>query len=221
MSAEIWRTDLEAFSAEEFGVEELARRHPVCACECASSPDGSPGPVHDDENIRLFLTSRSDIDGSRAAQRDRRPFKAGSLQKVFTKGLSVVRLDHADTAELEYTASILHGVQFQNSKAYGGVLAVVDFPVKAVRNCEDLRARMCVLETPLERDACGKFRRPSHADVAYSHSGISEELKKAMRDVIYNQIVEQGRQLNAEDVTGCNLSQFLPQVIKDLSRAVD
>lgn len=153
MSAEIWRTDLEAFSAEEFGVEELARRHPVCACEGASSPDGSPGPVQAGEIVRLFLTSRSDIDGKRAALRERRPFKAGSLQKVFTKGLSVVRLAHADQVELEYAASILHGVQFRNSNEYGGVLAVIDFPVEAVRICEDSDARMCVFETPLERDA--------------------------------------------------------------------
>ena len=132
---------------------------------------------------------------------------------MFTKGLSVVRLAHADQAELEYTASLLHSFQFENSAEYGGVLAVIDFPVEAVRDCKDQQARMCVLETPLERDACGKFRRPSHADVSYSHSGISDEMKKAKRDIIYNQIVAQGTQLNAEDVTGCDLAQFLPQVI--------
>jgi len=108
MNADVCRTDLEAFSAAEFGVDELARRHPGCACESASSPGGSPGPVQPCEVIRLFLTSRSDIDGTRAALRLRRPFKAKSLQKAFTKGLSVVRLAHADQSELEYTASILY-----------------------------------------------------------------------------------------------------------------
>ena len=220
MSADIRRSDLEAFSAEEFGVEELARRHPVCACESAKSPDGSPGPVQAGEIIRLFLTSRSDIDGKRAALREKRPFKASSLQKAYTKGLSVVRLAHADRAELEYAASILHDFQFENSKDYGGVLAVVDFPVEAVRICEDPIARMCVLETPLKRDANGKFVRPSHADVAYSQSGISEEMKKAKRDIIYNQIVTQGQQLNVEDVTGCDLAQFLPHVIKIEGRVI-
>lgn len=219
MNAEARRTDLEAFSAEEFGVDELARRHPGCACEMASSPDGSPGPVRSCEVIRLFLTSRSDIDGTRAALRQSRPFKANSLQKAFTKGLSVVRLANADRTELEYTASLLHAFQVKKSGDFGGVLAVIDFPVEAVRDCEDQDAKMCVLETPLERDISGKFLRPSHADVVYSYSNIPDEVKKAKRDVIYNQIIEQGTQLKAEDVTECDLAQFLPKVIKDEGRA--
>ncbi len=218
-SAEVWRNDLEAFVSGKLDVEELARRHPLCACENAVSPNGSPGPVQAGEIIRLFLMSRSDINGEKANLRQRRPFKAGSLERAFTRGLSVVRLTHADQEELEYTASKLHAFQFEKSEKFGGVLAVMDFPVEAVRDSEDAEARMCVLETPLDCDASGKFLRPSHADVVYSRSGIPDELKKAKREVIYNQIVQKGRQLNAEDVRDCNLAQFLPQVIKDEGRA--
>ena len=209
------RSDLDSFCKGEIDVEELARRHPNCGCEEATSSKGSPGPVQLDENVRLFLTSRSDIEGKRKAQREKRPFRALSLQKAFSNGLSVVRLWYADRDELEYTASLLHAFQSKRDSKHGGVLAVVDFPVKAVRDCADPEARMCVFETPLEKNGQASFKRPSHADVAHSLGGLPDHSKKAKRDIIYNQIIEHGIQKNAEDVEGCNLAQFLPRIVID------
>ena len=175
--------------------------------------------MQSDEVVRLFLTSRSDIDGKRRAQREKRPFKASSLQKAFTKGLSVVRLSHAEEIELEYSASILHAYQSDQHAEHGGLLAVVDFPVEAVRECADDEAQMCVFETPLEKDGEATYKRPSHADVAHSIDSLTEDQKKAKREVIYNQIIEQGTQRNVEDVDDCNLAQFLPRVVLDEGRA--
>ena len=219
MSAEARRADLDLFCEEEIDVEELAARNPQCGCEAASSPKGSPGPVADEEVVRLFLTSPSDIEGKRRAQRERRPFKAKSLQKVFTKGLSVVRLPHATRDELEYSASILHGYQSDRDPEYGGLLCVVDFPVTAVRECPNDLALMCVFETPLEAEEDGSFKRPSHADVAHSANGLPDEEKKAKREIIYNRIIEQGDQRKAENVTDCDLAQFLPEIVKREGRA--
>ncbi len=178
MSAKAWRDALDQFCRKEMDVEALAERHPRCACEGADSPTGSPGPVKDDEIVRLFLTSRSDIEGKKRAQREKRPFRAKSLQRVFVHGLSVVRLGHATPEEMEHSASLLHDNQSRRDPQHGGLLAVMDFPVEAVRN---KRENMCVFETPLEPRGDGSFGRPSHADIVSAVAGLTDEQKMAKR----------------------------------------
>jgi len=219
MSAEARRAELDLFCEQEIDAEALAARNPHCACECAKSPSGSPGPVQNEEIVRLFLASPSDIEGKRRVQREKRPFRAKSLQRAFTRGLSVVRLAHASSKELEYSASLLHTHQSGRDSKHGGLLSVVDFPVAAVRMCVDRFGSMCVFETPAEAQGNGSFKRPSHADIANSVNGLAEEAKKAKREVIYNRIIEQGNQLRVEDVDGCNLAQFLPEIVKNEGRA--
>jgi hypothetical protein len=218
MSAEAKRATLNSFCCQEIDVEELAALHPECGCEGAQTVEGSPGPVTNDEVLRLFLTSPSDIRGERKAQREKRPFGQRSLQKAYTKGLSVVRICHASQEEIEYTASLLHAYQSKRDPKNGGLLCVVDFPVSAVREGPDPDAVLCALETPLDWQSEGYFLRPSHGDVVNSKSGLLEEIKKAKREVAYNRIVELGEQRRVEDVTDSNLSQFLPQIVVDEGR---
>ena len=214
MTAEEKRKLIEEFSAGCLTVEELAEATPGCACESAALVAGSYGPVSDAETLRFFLTSRSDVDVKKASQLKNRPFKVTSLKKAYTVGLSVCRLTHATCEELEYTAGKLHDIQSENHGEYGGVVGVVDFPVKAVRRCPEPIAPMCVLETPLDANPEGGFCRPSHADVVNSKSGMTEEEKKSSREIIYNSICELGVQTRSENVADCDLHRFLPEVAK-------
>lgn len=214
MSAEQKRELIEEFSAGRLTVEDLAEAMPECACEGAAPVEGSPGPVSDDETLRFFLTSRSDVDGKRESQLKKRPFKAAALKKAYTVGLSVSRLEHASREELEYTAGLLHGIQVEKSGEYGGVVGVVDFTAKAVRQGSEPSVPMCVLETPLDKNLEGGLSRPSHADVVNSKAGMTEEEKKSSREIIYNAICQIAAKVRSEDVADCNLLEFLPGILK-------
>ena len=48
-------------------------------------------------------------------------------------------------------------------------------------------------------------------------SGLTDEEQKASLEVIYNQIVEDGCQIRAEDVDNCDLVQFLPEIVTNES----
>lgn len=208
------RTSLDAFCAEEITVDELAVRHPDCACESAPSTEGSHGPVADDEQLRLFLTSRSDINAKKPSHLEKRTFNATSLKKAYTNGLSTYRLKFASSAELESSAEILYTGKLETDPEYGGILAVMDFPVAAVRQCPGPSPAMCVLETPLDLVSAGKFLRPSHCDVVNSTPIPTDEERLAARRTIFNQIMAAGQKTRAEDVTDCDLVQFLPKVAR-------
>lgn len=218
MSAEATRESLDAFCKQDLTVEDLAAKYPGCLCETAAPVEGSPGPVGDEETLRLFLTSPSDIEGKRRSQRERRPFRQGSLQKAFTKDLSIVRIDFATAQEVEYSAGLLYQYQSGRDPLHGGLLSVMDFPVRAVRGCADFEPEFCVLETPLEMQEDGSFLRPSHGDVVNSKSGLSLEQQKAKREVVFNRIVQLGQLRRAEDVADSDLAQYLPQIIVDEGR---
>ena len=97
-NTEAMRRSIDDFCNQSLNVEELATRHPCCECEHAASPDKSPGRVDSSEILRLFLTSRSDIDARSAAKRSRRPFRVQSLKKAYKNGLSISRLRYASAA---------------------------------------------------------------------------------------------------------------------------
>ena len=109
--------------------------------------------------------------------------------------------------------------EFQAAKSpeFGGVLAVIDFPVEAVRESPGLQPVFCVLETPLDLLPSGGFERPSHADIVSSVHNMSEVEQKACREIVYNQIKSQGKKTNSEDVTDCNLVQYLPSAVRNIS----
>lgn len=217
MSGAEKRKALDKFCIGDISVDELADEYPDCACERAESPENSPGPVMDEERLRYFLTSTSDIDGKRATQLQKRPFKVKSLKRAFTTGLSVCRLAHASSDELELTASKLHQFQFQKNENAGGVLATLDFSAGLVRAPIDKDAAkgFCVLETPLDQKDDGTFERPSHADIVNSLNGLTDEQKKTTLDLMYNRMVKDGVQTKAEEVADCDLKPFLPNALKN------
>ncbi len=217
MHPKILRQSLNDFCDEKIKVEELAARHPTCECEMAVSPDHGHGPVKDCEVVRLFLTSTSDINGARSSQLKLRPFKAKSLQKAYTKGLSTYRLKYASATELENSAKLLYDYQIGRNNKFGGVLGVVDFPVYAVRYCPEPHAPMCVFETPLGQNTNGIFDRPSHSDIVNSKADLTDEEQKIHREIVFNLIKQYGKQTNSEDVSDCNLKSLLPNILSDYS----
>lgn len=209
------RESLNSLSRGQINVDVLAALHPSCECESAETEDGCYGPVKGNEVVRYFLASPSDIGNASAEKLRTRPFNSTSLKRAFTTGLSVSRLAYATSEELEKTAAILFAFQASKSPQLGGVLAVIDFPVEAVRVCPAPHAPFCVLETPLDPLPNGQFDRPSHADIVNSVANLNDESKKACREIIHNQIKLQGTQTNSEHVTDCNLLSYLPSAIRD------
>lgn len=209
------RKDLNRFCTGEINTDELALLYPSCACESASSPAGSFGHVLNQERVRFFLLSRSDVDGKREpAKLASRPFRPTQLKKAERDGVSVCRLTHASRAELELTAEMLHGLMVGQYAEYGGILGVVDFPVSAVRVCPGEHSPLCVFETPLDPIPAGGFRRPSHADLVNSKVGMTEEEKLKNRAIIHNQIVAQGTQTRSEQVTDSDVARYLPAILR-------
>lgn len=208
------RIDLTRFSKQEIGVGELIQLHPACACEKAISPDGSHGPVQNNELLRFFITSRSDVDLKRQpGLATNRPFKVASLKKAYSNGLSVCRVEHASEKEVVHTAKLIYDNQVANDKTYGGLIAVVDFPADAVRSCPAGVLPMCVHETPLDPDEVGDYSRPSHADIVSSAEGASDVERKHSREAIYNQIQELAQHIAIEDVDIPNLEPYLPDFL--------
>jgi hypothetical protein len=205
------RDGLDRFCAEEINVEELALAYPSCACEQAVSPTDSPGKVKPEEVLRLFLTSPSHLKVKKSADLNKRKFKVADLTRAYQVGLSVVRLSHASEQELIYTAEQLHKIQVDAWGDKGGLVGAVDFPVEAVRACTTLHVPMCVHETPLDYTDASGYLRSSHADVVNSMTSMSDEEKKASKEVIYNQIKELGTVLNIEDVKDFDMSGFIPK----------
>jgi len=211
--AEEKREALDNFSRGCVDVEGLANAHPGCACESAATVVGGHGQIGNNEILRFFLTSRSDIDGKKASRLAERRFRARSLTKAYTQGLSVCRLSYACRCELNYTAKILHEIMIEKDGKFGGILGVVDFPAAAVRQCPAETVPMCVHETPLDPNPNGGFFRPSHADIVNSQVGMTDEEKKKSREIVFNQIHEQKIQKKSEDITDCDLCIFLPEAV--------
>lgn len=206
------RNGLDKFCAQKLDVEKLAEMYPSCACEQSESPVGSPGKVMPEEVLRLFLTAPSHLKVKKPADLNKRKFKVADLTRAYKVGLSVVRLNHASAKELIYTAEKLYEIQANANGEKGGLVGAVDFPVEAVRACSIPHVSMCVHETPLDYiDATG-YLRPSHGDVVNSMAGMSDEEQKASREVIYNQIIEQGAVKHIEDVKNFDMSGLIPKV---------
>ena len=205
------RSGLDKFCAEKIDVEELAAAFPSCACEQAESPADSPGRVMPEEVLRLFLTSPSHLKVKKPADLNKRKFRAADLARAYKVGLSVVRLNHASEEELIYTANKLYEIQANANGDKGGLVGAVDFPVEAVRACSIPYVPMCAHETPLDYTDATGYLRPSHGDIVNSMAGMSDEEQKASREVIYNQIIEQGAVKHVSDVKDFDMSGFIPK----------
>lgn len=201
------REYLAEWPCEERQVPELARDFPDCACEGANSPDGSHGPVQDDETLRYFVNSRSDVDLKR-----KKPFGPAKLGRMFDKGLSLCRVDMAAVGEVRRTAEMLFSIMRDRDPVYGGIVGVLDFRCLSVRTLryEDGGRMVCVLETPLDPSEDGGFDRPSHADLVHSRQHCIDP--QAIRLVVFNAMREDASTTYTplEAVDGGSLVEFLP-----------
>ena len=75
------RLALDMFCDEKIDVNGLVAEFPLCACENAATPDGSPGIVADKEMVRLFLTSPSHLRGKETGRYGEEKVSRGRPQK--------------------------------------------------------------------------------------------------------------------------------------------
>lgn len=158
------RRFLDQWSERGGDVQELAEAYPNCGCEDADAAEGGFGPVSNDETLRFFVLATSHID-----RKNKKKFRAASLQRLFKSGLSTCRLDHSSSEEIRRTAVILSDLMRKQSPQRGGIMGAVDFNCGVVRELtsEDGLLSICVVDTPLDRQSDGSFLRPAHADLVY------------------------------------------------------
>ena len=182
-------------------------------CECATSPEGSAGPINDEETLRYFVNSRSNAD-----LKKNRKFGPRSLNRIFSDGLSVCRVDMATPKEVYYTAENLFEIMRKHYDDYGGIVGVLDFKCKIVRQlaCEDGGRLICVLETPLDPNSDGGYNRPSHSDIVHAREHCEDQ--QAIRVMVFNAIVaDEGEPYTPlEKVDNGHLKEFLPPALKSM-----
>lgn len=185
----------------------MARDNPDCACEDASPTEGGHGPVADDERLRCFIVSWIDINLRKASDK---PYNTAILKKIFKDGKSSVRIDRADSAEIELSASIIHGALAAQDPQHGGIMGVIDFTADRVRYFDDGERACCVFDTPYHPD------RPSHADIVFAagRQPQDEEEARKVKEAIFNRIGGTRAFTGCADVNDCDLSPFLPQKVK-------
>lgn len=183
----------------------IANDHPDCACENASPSPSGFGQISDDETLRYFVTSRSDIDLKRAPKKG---ITSAIFNRIFKRGVSTARASKADRTELELTAALLHENQVQQCGEYGGIMGIVDFAAGAVRFPHPTKERTCcALETPLEE-------RPAHADLVASQGAPEPEVQKAIKLLLFNAIGGASAYRPVDAVTDCDLMPYLPEKLK-------
>lgn len=203
------RAYLDSWASEDHhgDAEGMARDHPECACEGASPTKGGHGPISDSERLRCFVVLWIDIDLSKAAPK---PLNTSVVSNIFGKGKSAVRIDRADAAENELTASIIHKALAAKNPQYGGVIGVIDFAAERVRYFENGERACCVFDTPYHPD------RPSHADIVFAagQKPLDEVEARKVKEAIFNRMGGARAFVCSAEVTDCDLSQFLPQKVK-------
>ena len=207
------RDTLDLFSARQIDAEDLSKKYPACACEKATSPKGSPGPIDDQEWVRLFLLSPTHLSLKKPSDLNKTMFRVRHLKNAYGRGLSICRLEHARKSEMEYTACSLSRIQKKSNNNAGGVIGVVDFPIRSIRKCPNGCTHLCAYETPLEFDNEGNYLKPSHGDLVNSKSGMSDVDKNASRRVLFNQIISCGEVKKPEQIDDFDVSPYLPKSI--------
>ena len=203
------RAYLDRWASEDHhgDAEGMAREHPWCACEGASSTENGHGPILDDERLRCFVVSWIDVDLSKGSQKR---LNSSVVSNIFKKGKSAVRIDKADAAEKVLTASIIHKKLAAQKPQFGGVLGVIDFTAERVRYFENGERACCVFDTPYHP------YRPSHVDLVFAagQKPQDEEVARKVREEIFNRMGGAGAFVHSAEVADCDLSQFLPEIIK-------
>lgn len=199
------RKFLDNWAASDGHVDVVAEAYPKCSCEDAAPCDSGHGPIADDETLRYFVTSRSDVN----LKAKKKKISSAIFARIFKHGVSVVRVDKAQESEVETTAEIQHKNQAEQWGEYGGVIGVVDFKASKVRrNFDDGSRLCCVLDTPIKPD------RLAHADLVSSAANLEPEHQKSVKLILFNQIQGINSFVPSADLRDCNLIRFLPDIVK-------
>ncbi len=186
-------------------VVDMAGSFPECGCESADSSAYGFGPIVDEERLRYFAVTRSDIDMKRSRNKQ---ITSSIFKRCFKSGVSTCRLAYASREELNLSAKILHEFQVRENGEFGGVMGVVDFLASAVRRPNaDAGQVCCVFDTPLDG-------RNAHADILSSKVINDPEIQTSLRLALFNSIGGTRAFTPASEVTDCDLQQFVPAVMQ-------
>ena len=153
--------------------------YPNCACETATATQTGFGYIFDTEVLRYMVCSTSDVRQNTVSKFRITPKIFG---RIFTKGVSIVRMHHTTKRELNHTAEILFNIHQKQSGEKGGVVGIVDFVAKDVRYpLGDNVRKCCVLDTPQED-------RPTHSDIICSINSLSDIEKNELMSEMFNKI---------------------------------
>lgn len=189
---------------EDGDVAHMATSFPHCGCESADAAPGGFGPIKDEERLRYFAVSRSDIDLKRSPKKS---ITSSIFKRCFKSGMSTCRLGYASRAELNFSAQILYEHQRHEHAEFGGVLGVVDFTAAAVRRPQEgLEQVCCVVDTPLSD-------RNAHADVVSSNIVDEPEAQTSLRLLLFNAIGGVKAFCPVAEVTDCDLLAYRPAVM--------
>lgn len=195
--------------ADSPDADQAAEAYPDCGCEDAAPCDGGHGPIADDETLRYFVTSHSE-----SYVKSKKPKLSPTIfARIFREGLSVVRIDKAQKAEVEATAAIQYENKVAYNGEYGGVLGVIDFKASQARRDSNDNSRLCcVLDTPI------KPERLAHADLVSSLPKLGDEEKTSLKRILFNQIHVRSSYVPSVNIDDCELSKFLPEIVKSTLR---
>lgn len=189
---------------ENGDVAHMATSFPLCGCESADAAPRGFGPIKDEERLRYFAVSRSDIDLKRSPKKSITP---SIFKRCFKSGMSTCRLAYASRAELNFSAQILHEHQLKENGEFGGVLGVVDFTAGDVRRPEGTVEQVCcVVDTPLSQ-------RTAHADVVSSKIVDEPEAQTSLRLLLFNAIGGAKAFVPVAEVKDCDLLAFKPAAL--------
>lgn len=199
------RTYLDWWKEKENGdVADMTAAYPGCVCETADPTADGFGPIQDDERLRYFVVSRSDIDLKRGPNRQ---ITDAIFKRCFKKGMSTARLCYATRKELNLSAKILYNHQVSTDVKYGGVLGAIDFLASKVRFPSGNSCQVCcVVDTPLKG-------RPAHADIVSSKSNLMPAALTSLRLILFNAIGGAKAFVPAKDVKDCDLECYRPAAL--------
>ncbi len=190
---------------ENGSLSEISRDYPDCVCETAKPVECGFGQVRDEEKLRYFASSTSDINYKKQPNKE---IGSEIFSRIFVSGVSVVRLDFAERSELNLTAQILYNFQVERNPSHGGIVGVVDFQAKEVRFPINLQLQTCcVLDTPIQE-------RMSHADIISNSNEIDKSKQNQIKRHLFNSIGGKNAFKLSQDVSDTDLSQMVPKMRK-------
>ena len=162
-------------------VEKINNDYPNCGCESAAATQNGHGSIENCEILRYLACTTSDIKQKTVSNFRITP---AIFSRIFTKGVSIIRMDYATFDELNLTAKIQYDIHSHSDKSgdNGGVVGVVDFTAKDIRFPKGNDKQVCcIFDTPANN-------RISHADIICSLNNLSDIKKNRIMMDLFKKI---------------------------------